>query len=520
MPENRPFSEGATVIVAALDSIDKSGAKYICSGVADDVDIQAAIDELPASGGKVLLLDGSFETIANLDVPDYVTLEGVGKATIIKPDGGAITQGIDVTGDHVTIKNLKVEMQAGVGTGGARPNTIRSANNDYCTFENVWVYGDITSGDDMSDDRQCGIQLVIGLYNSVINVHSENNYSHGLYIKGVSTYNRVIGGCYEGNVNHGIRFDGGSINNIIDGVVVRNNTQNGIMISASDENVIVECQVQDNDTFGIYIHKSSYCTIQGNDVTDTTQDGIRVFGDGTGNADYNVIVGNNCYNNGGNGIEVFGGQYANFNTVEDNQLNGNIGVNFIDAGFNTDAYKRQVAYYDNMVATAGGNYIVNNEALNVGTPITFTLAAQPDAPRSITWLFDSHVQITEFTITIIGFNARGKAITQTITETDGWAGRFDDVYSLITSIIMTARTGTGAGDTMDIGVGSNLGLPDEIFAVEDVYKCTRNGTDYSGAGNITPDVTYGFVDVSPGIGVIVANDDIVIYYKKHKNQLK
>ena len=43
----------ATLVVAASDSSDKSKAQadYICDGTADNVQIQAAIDALPAGGG-------------------------------------------------------------------------------------------------------------------------------------------------------------------------------------------------------------------------------------------------------------------------------------------------------------------------------------------------------------------------------------------------------------------------------------------------------------------------------------
>ena len=518
MPLNRPFSEGPAIIVAAVDSHDKSSAMYVCSGVADDVDIQAAIDALPASGGRVILLDGSFETIADITVPEYVTLEGQGKSTIIKPDGGAITQGIDVTGDHVTIKNLKVEMQAGVGTGGARPNGIHISAHHHCTLEDLWIYGDITEADDGSDDRQNGIFIDVASYHKIINVRSENNDRHGLCIDGASTYNQIIGGCYEGNIVNGIMFTTGAVNNLVDGCVVRANTGEGILIIDSNENVIAGSQILSSGLNGISILRSSYCTINGNEVLHHGSDGINITGDGTVNSDYNIVIGNTNRGNSESGIEVAGGTYANYNTIAGNQLHDNVGDNFADAGNETDAYSREIAYYDNLVVTTAA-HVVNNEDLSAGTPITFTLAAQPDCPRFISWHFDSHAQITEFTITIIGVNARGIDVTQTITEADGWDGEFAEAYATITSIIMSARTGTGALDTMDIGVVDDVGLPNEIFAVTDVYKCTKNGADYSGAGNITPELVYHTVDLSTGAG-IGAGDNYVIYYRKHKNQVQ
>ncbi len=50
----------ATVVVAASDSLNKAAANYVCDGVADEVEIHAAIAALPATGGKVVLLEGNY----------------------------------------------------------------------------------------------------------------------------------------------------------------------------------------------------------------------------------------------------------------------------------------------------------------------------------------------------------------------------------------------------------------------------------------------------------------------------
>jgi len=78
------------LVVAASDAsdIDKARANYICDGTDDDVEIQAAIDALPATGGKVLLSAGNFalSAIVSRDI-DNVVVEGQGKATYLANDG-------------------------------------------------------------------------------------------------------------------------------------------------------------------------------------------------------------------------------------------------------------------------------------------------------------------------------------------------------------------------------------------------------------------------------------------------
>jgi len=52
---------GPTIVVSASNSKDESKAKYVCDGVDDQEEINAAITALPAEGGSVLLLDGTYD---------------------------------------------------------------------------------------------------------------------------------------------------------------------------------------------------------------------------------------------------------------------------------------------------------------------------------------------------------------------------------------------------------------------------------------------------------------------------
>ena len=58
---------------------------FLCDGTADNVEIQNAINALPSSGGKVILLEGTYNTTANITMSkSNVTVCGMGAATIIK----------------------------------------------------------------------------------------------------------------------------------------------------------------------------------------------------------------------------------------------------------------------------------------------------------------------------------------------------------------------------------------------------------------------------------------------------
>lgn len=160
---------------------------------------------------------------------------------------------------------------------------------------------------------------------------------------------------------------------------------------------------------------------------------------------------------------------------------------------------------------ASATHVRSNEDLSAAIPITFTIDAQPDVPRTLTWAFDSHAQITEFDLEIIGVTAKGVSDTETFDEGDGWSGETSNAFATITSIKLTSRTGTGAGDTMDIGIGSKVGLANAIIATSDVYKIKKNNA-HMDSGDYTVEATYHTVDLSTG-GAITGGDDFTIWYK-------
>lgn len=59
----------ATYVIAASDSTSQSKAQadYVCDGTDDHVEIQAAIDALPTTGGRIVLDEGTYDIGASLD---------------------------------------------------------------------------------------------------------------------------------------------------------------------------------------------------------------------------------------------------------------------------------------------------------------------------------------------------------------------------------------------------------------------------------------------------------------------
>jgi len=149
------------------------------------------------------------------------------------------------------------------------------------------------------------------------------------------------------------------------------------------------------------------------------------------------------------------------------------------------------------------------EDLSVALPIVFTIDNQPDVPRTFKWLFTSHAQITAYTVEVKGYDAQGILRTERWTENLGWSGETNIAFSYITSIKMTSRTGTGVGDTMHIGTGSMLGMPNPFASTVNVV-ITKNQACWLPPSWIIF-LKWGKIDVSSG-GAIVDGDDFIFWY--------
>lgn len=83
-------SRSATWVVAAAEASHRMRqmADFRCDGAADEVEVQAALDRIPTTGGKIILSEGTF----NFSSPvaraiGNVMIEGLGRSTHIQLDG-------------------------------------------------------------------------------------------------------------------------------------------------------------------------------------------------------------------------------------------------------------------------------------------------------------------------------------------------------------------------------------------------------------------------------------------------
>ena len=157
---------------------------YLCDGTADQVEINAAITALPATGGEIVILDGTYNITAKIDVTkDNVSIRGNGNATILK------------------------RMFDSISGEGVITLTSRSG----CKIANLQIDGNIASFVNLGN---ADISLSSSSNNTIIG----NTCNNGVYgIRITESSNNTVTGNTCNNNRFGILLYGSSSNNTVTG---------------------------------------------------------------------------------------------------------------------------------------------------------------------------------------------------------------------------------------------------------------------------------------------------------------
>jgi len=521
---NAATGRTATFTVAATDSSTQSKAQadYVCDGLNDQVQIQAAIDALPympsmaSYAGRVQLTEGNYHISAPIimdkgaDEPWGVWLAGSGQnMTYIWLDNNSdcnmielVTRGYDCDGwKYITDLTLRGN-KANQTTGSGIYQAITGGGGHWDKFfYRVFV----------NDCKDYGIYIEDSWGQRIVDCLTENCGGTGLYMKSSQGYISNLFSAYNGSF--GIYLNGVIS---LSGFETRDSGASGLSASGLVQvtNGHIQTWNQNAGTaYGLYYpglggHFSNI-TIDGADGANTTQ-GVFLSG-----ASEFTIIGNTVKG------------CTDYPFRLHNVVNGSITGNNIEAGstgtvFSLTGTTRTLncKLYDNYsdsftdVLAINAIGIRSNEDLSAGIPITFTIDAQPDVPRTLSFHFDTHVNITEFAIELRGWTSKGEDRTETFDESDGWDFESSWAYLEITSITMTSRTGTGVGDTMDVGTTDVLGLLNNISQDSDIFKIVKNSTNQTVA-DAQCDPDYETYDMS-AIG-LAATDDFIIWYRSNLN---
>lgn len=311
-----------------------------------------------------------------------------------------------------------------------------------------------------------------------------------------------------------------------------------ILCSRSDGSIIESNEVYGLVNTGLAVQVSSYVTVVGNVINGAAR-GMLIGGD------HYLLTGNIVINTTGTiAVRV---EALTYSTFADNILDTSTNWGIYEAGA-TDYIiyaGNQLSNFANPFALVGihdyycekysgifmdiqavtANYVgswAGTGAEQVISPGDPGWAAQPDIKRNLTVACTNNAAPSG-DVVIAGVNAKGQTISETFTIVPGGTAVGNEAFATITTITIPA--GVAAADTVDVGIGSKLGLSNIIYATADVYKVTRTtggapaatAGDYSVQGtDITVNATYDTVDMATGAG-IVAGDCYAVNYRSNLN---
>ena len=267
---------------------------YLCTGTDDHVQINNALNALPAGGGEIVILDGTYNIEGAIHVAkDNTTLRGNGNATVLK----------------------RIYNSASTDEGNTARGLITLNGKKGCKIKDLYIDG---NRDNYSSTYNYGIYLVSSSSDNTVTGNICNNNGNTGICLSSSNNNTMSGNTCNNNGTYGIDLDN-SNNNTVTGNTCNNNGPYGIRSGKSSSDNTISGNTCNNNVSGIYLNNSNNSTITGNTCNNNETYGIYLFSSGD-NTINNTISGNTCNNNGTCGICLYS---SSNNTVTGNTCNNN-----------------------------------------------------------------------------------------------------------------------------------------------------------------------------------------------------
>jgi hypothetical protein len=493
----------ATLIVAASDSLHRERADYVCDGVDDQVEIQAAIDALPSGGGLVFLLDGMF----TLDAPNSFYYSGSQYALKISSDH------IELLGSRGTILKLKdgIDINGGGANGFAATLNLTGNNISIRNIHFDNNYANILANFNIAIWH--GTDAAAGKGVEISHNFFENNSKWATYGDG--------GGSFW-NVHHntigtmGIGFHNGpSYSEIAHNVIgYGSNCETAVFLDGLrdvivSENIIVRPSVQ-----GIYLYDAvNYCTIANNHIFGRTGPmavcGVNIATKGVESSvcEYNDIH-NNVMTSEVNSMHYgvrLADAYVRNTIIKDNTFSGFLYNTILDIGTGTIYHKSFSDLFMDVVVASINAVHAAITGTGAEQEIT-TVITNPDVPRNVSITNSAN---STGDVIITGVDTKGNSVTDTITIVTGGIAYGVVAFATVSKIAIPSTVANP--DTIEVGISDTLGLSHVLYASGDVYKVKVNNADDPTIGPVN--TTYGTVDCA----TINAADDITIWYKSNLN---
>jgi len=272
----------ASIIDYASFLHDNGFPVWLCDGVDDHLEIQAAIDALPADGGKVVLSEGTFITSDYILIGQYCKLEGQGvDATTIKLADNIQRTVIEME-DDASIQNLTVDgNEANQRAGEASWTSVDDVPRAYgVMMGEYWANSEV-----LLAKSRCSVQdvkikdclrsnlLPYGDKHYVRNVILDSSYTdHQLYVSGTtkSTIEHLL---ISGKANsEAVTFGGNAADNLLEDIYIFDLAAGKwffpskaliVRDTAGANNRVQNIYIQDTSTTGIEVELNASCHIHG-----------------------------------------------------------------------------------------------------------------------------------------------------------------------------------------------------------------------------------------------------------------
>jgi len=491
---------GYTYLVEKLDSggyqvVDREGSVVYTESDPNHAEnaIQAAIDALPAGGGVIKLLEGTFRISSEIVIDRF-------------------NESVDILGSGWTATKLLK-----VGTAG---RMLRLHNVRGSIVANMWFEGDHKTGQNpiifvsfyaydilfqrllLERGEQHGIYLT-NLWNTRIldcSIEFMNN-GFGIFLETTRDQHRFLNveRCYFCNSKRAISLKRGS-----DYVPEYISIKNCLSMNMSEHDFVLN-----NVKHGEVLYNK--CGGTGG----ATVDGIYIYGSETYPSEDILVMGNHVIENRRYGINIpYGADYI---IVRDNDVRGSSGINIpTDVNLHGIVFNKYIDLFMDVLAE-DVDYV---HAAITPDGAEHTDTTNPDVPRNVMIRITNTDGANPQTpdggdIVVEGVDAKGNSISETLTvpNTEIAAGGTSDVYgskafATVTKVTYYSESNTNI--TVSVGISDKLGLSNPIYATGDVYKVKKNNADIAVP---TVDVTNGTVDCA----TITGGDDFTIYYRSNLN---
>ncbi len=290
----------ATLVVAASDSSwrGRQSADYICDGVSDQVQINDALDWLVSdgrTGGKVMLLEGTYVIDGHILMPSDTQIEGQGAGTVIKIKDG-------YTLPPAPNRYLYMIANRDASNTRLRVAHLTLDGNKAKTAETslIWAIAFHTVTDSVIE----GVQSVNAPANE-IEVYGDRNRVSECRLQNARAGGLVVAygsGCtVSGNVVHAAGSHGIMLSNLANSVVTGNVSKGnefGISVYECVSCTITDNAISESGYDGIYMYKCKECQVTGNNIMASGQinnpdwgnSGIRLFWESSrNNVQHNTI---------------------------------------------------------------------------------------------------------------------------------------------------------------------------------------------------------------------------------------